>query len=160
MMVPDLMLTNSAKFTFADNFHEMCKIAQDICGGIATTVPSYRDWKNPETHDYIEKYLGGKAGIPTADRIKAIRLIKDMTHNYYQIDHIHGEGSRAAQQIFLYMSANWKKYVAAAKRECRIDGWQSDCLLLMDALVSPPLSMRQAQEISTRLKGCRPKDET
>lgn len=126
IMVPDLMLTNSAKFTFADNFHEMCKIAQDICGGIATTVPTYRDWINPETHDYIEKYLAAKAGVPTEDRLRLIRLIKDMTHNYYQIDHIHGEGSRAAQQIFLYFSADWKRYVAAAKRACGIDGWQED----------------------------------
>jgi 4-hydroxybutyryl-CoA dehydratase / vinylacetyl-CoA-Delta-isomerase len=125
MMIPDLMLTNSAKFLFADTNHEMCKLAQDICGGVATTVPSYRDWKNPDTHDYIEKYLGGKAGIPTADRIKVIRLIKDMTQNYYQIDHIHGEGSRAAQQIFLYLSADWDKYKAAALRECHIDGYQS-----------------------------------
>ena len=126
MMVPDLMLTNSAKFTFADNFHEMCKVAQDICGGIATTIPTYRDWKNPEIHDYIEKYLSGKAGVPTADRIKVIRMIKDMTHNYYQIDHIHGEGSQAAQQIFLYFSANWDRYRAAAKRDLHIDGYQSD----------------------------------
>jgi 4-hydroxybutyryl-CoA dehydratase / vinylacetyl-CoA-Delta-isomerase len=126
MMIPDLMLTNSAKYLFADTNHEMCKLAQDICGGVATTVPSYRDWKNPEIHGYIEKYLGGKAGIPTADRIKIIRLIKDMTQNYYQIDHIHGEGSRAAQQIFLYMSADWDKYKAAAMREANIDGYQSD----------------------------------
>ena len=126
MMVPDLMLTNSAKFIFASNFHEMCKIAQDICGGIATTVPCYRDWKNPEIHDYIEKYLGAKAGVPTADRIKVIRMIKDMTQNYYQIDHIHGEGSLAAQQIFLYFSADWDKYKAAVKRHLHIDGWQSD----------------------------------
>jgi 4-hydroxybutyryl-CoA dehydratase/vinylacetyl-CoA-Delta-isomerase len=126
MMVPDLMLTNSAKFTFADNYHEACKTVQDICGGIATTVPTYRDWKNPEIHDYIEKYLGAKAGVPTADRIKASRLIKDMTQNYYQIDHIHGEGSRAAQQIFLYMSADWNRYIAAAKRAAHIDGWQDD----------------------------------
>jgi 4-hydroxybutyryl-CoA dehydratase/vinylacetyl-CoA-Delta-isomerase len=126
MMVPDLMLTNSAKFTFADNYHEACKTVQDICGGIATTVPTYRDWKNPEIHDYIEKYLAAKAGVPTADRVKASRLIKDMTQNYYQIDHIHGEGSRAAQQIFLYMSADWNRYVAAAKRAAHIDGWQDD----------------------------------
>jgi 4-hydroxybutyryl-CoA dehydratase / vinylacetyl-CoA-Delta-isomerase len=126
MMVPDLMLTNSAKFAFADNYHEACKTVQDICGGIATTVPTYRDWKNPEIHDYIEKYLAAKAGVPTADRVKASRLIKDMTQNYYQIDHIHGEGSRAAQQIFLYMSADWNRYMAAAKRAAHIDGWQDD----------------------------------
>jgi 4-hydroxybutyryl-CoA dehydratase/vinylacetyl-CoA-Delta-isomerase len=126
MMVPDLMLTNSAKYTFASSFHEMCKIAQDICGGIATTIPCYRDWKNPEIHDYIEKYLGAKAGVPTADRIKVIRMIKDMTHNYYQIDHIHGEGSMAAQQIFLYFSADWNRYKSAVMRHLNIEGWQSD----------------------------------
>jgi 4-hydroxybutyryl-CoA dehydratase / vinylacetyl-CoA-Delta-isomerase len=125
MMVPDLMLTNSAKFTFADNYHEMCKLATDICGGVATTVPSHRDWQNPELQGYIDKYLGGKAGIPTKDRIKVIRMIKDMTNNYYQTDHIHGEGSRAAQQIFLYMSADWQRYKAAALREVEIDGYQS-----------------------------------
>ena len=126
IMIPDIMLTNSAKFIFAENFHEMCKLAQDICGGIATTIPSYRDWNNPEIHDYIEKYLGGKAGIPTAERIKVIRLIKDMTHNYNQIDHIHAEGSISAQQMFLYSNANWNKYRSAAKRDLHIDGYQSD----------------------------------
>jgi hypothetical protein len=53
-------------------------------------------------------------------------MIKDMTHNYYQIDHIHGEGSMAAQQIFLYFSANWDRYRAAIKHDLHIDGWQSD----------------------------------
>jgi 4-hydroxybutyryl-CoA dehydratase/vinylacetyl-CoA-Delta-isomerase len=123
-MVPNLMHTNIAKYTFASNFHEACKIVQDMCGGLATTVPTYRDWKNPELQPLIEKYLGGKAGVPTLDRIRAIRLVKDMTSNYYQIDHIHGEGSMAAQQIFLYASADWARYKAAAKRAAHIDGWQ------------------------------------
>jgi len=143
IMVPNLMLTNSAKFTFADNYHEACKTVQDICGGIATTVPTFRDWKNPEIHDYIEKYLASKAGVPTADRVKASRLIKDITQNYYQIDHIHGEGSRAAQQIFLYMSADWNRYIAAAKRAAHIDGWQDDLtygpLLEPEKVVEPKM---------------------
>ncbi len=126
MMVPNLMLTNSAKFTFADNWHEACKITQDICGGIATTVPTYRDWINPEIHDYIDKYLSAKAGIPTADRIKAARLVKDMTNNHRQVDYIHGEGSRAAQQKFLYFSADWDRYLSAAKKAAQIDGWQQN----------------------------------
>jgi len=48
------------------------------------------------------------------------------TCNFYQIDTIHGEGSMAAQEMFLYGSAPWKKYHAAVKRAARIDGWQDD----------------------------------
>lgn len=124
IMIPDLMCINAAKFTFASNFHEMCKIVQDISGGLATTVPAYKDWKNPDLQPYIEKYLAAKDGVSTADRIRALRAAKDMTHNYYQIDHIHGEGSMAAQQMFLYFSADWDRLKASAKRMAGIDGWQ------------------------------------
>jgi len=124
MMQPNWMHTNIAKFTFANNWHEACKILQDISGGIATTVPTFKDWSNPEIQPFIEKYLGGKAGVPTVNRIRAARLVKDMTGSYPQVDHIHGEGSLAAQKMFLYFSADWDKYKAAGMRAIRVDGWQ------------------------------------
>jgi aromatic ring hydroxylase len=58
--------------------------------------------------------------------LKVMRLAKDMTCNFYQIDTIHGEGSMAAQEMFLYGSADWKKLKAAAKRAAHVDGWQDD----------------------------------
>ena len=97
-------------------------------GGLTTTVPAYRDWKNPEIKPFIEKYLAAKDGVPTEDRIRILRLIKDITGNHYQIDTIHGEGSMAAQEMFLYTSANWKKLQSAAKRAARVDGWQDDAI--------------------------------
>ena len=102
----------------------MCQHMQDIAGGLSTTVPTYRDWKNAELKPYLEKYLGAKDGIPTEQRIRVMRLIKDMTGNFWQIDTIHGEGSMAAQEMFLYGSADWDKLKAAAKRGAHIDGWQ------------------------------------
>ena len=99
---------------------------QDIGGGLTTTVPAYRDWKNPEIQPYIEKYLAAKDGLPTEHRLRILRLIKDITGNHYQVDTIHGEGSMAAQEMFLYGSAPWKKYQAAVKRAAYIDGWQDD----------------------------------
>jgi 4-hydroxybutyryl-CoA dehydratase/vinylacetyl-CoA-Delta-isomerase len=116
IQIPNLMSINAAKFTFANHFHEMCKIAHDVAGGLATTVPTYKDWNNPELRPYIEKYLGAKAGVATEDRIRVFRAIKNATHNFLQIDHVNGEGSLAAQQMFLYNSANWGKFKAAAKR--------------------------------------------
>ena len=97
---------------------------QDIGGGLTTTVPAYRDWKNPDIQPYIEKYLAAKDGVSTEDRIRSLRLIKDMTGNHWQIDTIHGEGSMAAQEMFLYTSADWKRFQSAAKRAARINGWQ------------------------------------
>jgi len=89
-------------------------------------VPAYRDWQNEEIRPYIEKYLSARQGVATEDRLRVMRLIKDMTGNYWQIDTIHGEGSMAAQQMHLYGSADWNKLKSAAKRAAHIDGWQDD----------------------------------
>ncbi len=42
------------------------------------------------------------------------------------MDTIHGQGSIAAQEMFLYGSAPWQKFQSAAKRAAYIDGWQDD----------------------------------
>ncbi len=99
---------------------------QDIGGSLTTTVPAYRDWKNPEIQPYIDKYLAAKDGIPTEHRLRILRLIKDITDNHYQVDTIHSEGSMAAQEMFLYSSAPWKKFPSAGQRAAYIDGWQDD----------------------------------
>jgi 4-hydroxybutyryl-CoA dehydratase/vinylacetyl-CoA-Delta-isomerase len=126
LVVPNRMYANIAKFTFADNLHEAMKIIQDISGGIPATVPAFKDWKNPEIQPYIEKYLAGKANTSTEDRLKASRLVKDYCASYHQVANIHGEGSLAAQRMFLYFGADWGKYKAAAKRVAHIEGWQKD----------------------------------
>ncbi len=141
VVMPNRMTINSAKFTFASNFHQMCQHMQDIAGGLSTTIPTYRDWKNPDIQPYLEKYLGAKDGVTTEQRIKVMRLIKDMTGNFWQIDTIHGEGSMAAQEMFLYGSADWDKLKSAAKRSVNIDGWQSHPIygkLLSKDLVKMP----------------------
>lgn len=143
VVMPNRMAINSAKFTFASNFHQMCQHMQDIAGGLSTTVPTYRDWNNPEIQPYIEKYLSAKDGISTEDRLRVMRLIKDVTGNFWQIDTIHGEGSMAAQEMFLYGSADWDKLKAAAKRAAHIDGWQDHPvygnLLSMDEVNMPDI---------------------
>ncbi|MFQ5925459.1 MAG: 4-hydroxyphenylacetate 3-hydroxylase C-terminal domain-containing protein [Dehalococcoidia bacterium] len=37
-------------------------------------MPSLADFENPDTGPLVEKYLGGKAGIPTGDR--SLRLCR------------------------------------------------------------------------------------
>ncbi len=56
---------------------------QDIGGGLTTTVPAFRDWKNPEIQPFIDKYLAAKDGVLTEDRLRILRLIKDITGNHW-----------------------------------------------------------------------------
>ena len=49
-----------------------------------------------------------------------------MTCNFYQINIIYGERFMAAQEILLYLSADWKKPKSAAQRAAHVDGWQND----------------------------------
>src|SRR4030042_2075228 len=128
LVYPNIVYINTAKYMFADNYHQATKIVQDICGGIAATIPTYRDWMNPETHPLLEKYLGGKASIPTEYRLRVARLLKDLTHSHFQVGSIHGEGSLSAQRMFLYMGANWGKYKAAAKKAAGIPGWEEETI--------------------------------
>jgi 4-hydroxybutyryl-CoA dehydratase / vinylacetyl-CoA-Delta-isomerase len=126
MVSPNMVQTNTAKYLFADNIHQAVKTAQDICGGITDTIPTFHDWNNPEIRPLLEKYLGAKADIPTEYRLRAIRLLKDITNPHFQIGGIHGEGSLAAQRMFVYAGADWKKYKSAARRAAKIPGWHDD----------------------------------
>jgi 4-hydroxybutyryl-CoA dehydratase/vinylacetyl-CoA-Delta-isomerase len=123
---PNQLYINIAKFMYADNFHEMCKIAQDVCGGIAADPIAYRDWANPEERKYIDKYLAGKAGVPTENRLKAIRMLLDITGGRHLTHQIHAEGSLAAQKMMFYTNADWSLYKSTAMRTCNIPGWEKD----------------------------------
>jgi 4-hydroxybutyryl-CoA dehydratase/vinylacetyl-CoA-Delta-isomerase len=120
LVYPNPMYANIAKFFFADNWHQATKYIQDIAGGIVATVPSAKDFMNPETHDMIDKYLGGKDGIPTEHRVRLIKLIRDLTSSYEDVLTIHAEGSLAAQKLSIYTLADFERYKAAAKRAARI----------------------------------------
>jgi 4-hydroxybutyryl-CoA dehydratase/vinylacetyl-CoA-Delta-isomerase len=144
VLMPNRMAINASKWTYASNFHEMCQHMQDIGGGLTTTVPSFRDWQNPELKPFIDKYLAAKDGVSTEDRLRILRLIKDITGNHMQVDTIHGEGSMAAQEMFLYTSADWKKLQAAARRAANMDGWQDNEIygklpLMVESVKMPPL---------------------
>lgn len=120
LVYPNPMIANICKLYFADNWHQATKYVQDVAGGIVATVPSAKDYYNPETHDIMEKYFGGREGIPTEHRLKVIKLIKDSTSVYEDVLTIHAEGSLAAQKLSIYSLADFERYKAAAKRAARI----------------------------------------
>lgn len=127
LVYPNPMYANICKYHFAENWHQATKYLQDIAGGIVATCPSGKDYLNPATHDLLDKYLGGKAGIPTEHRLRLVKLIRDLTSSYEDVLTIHAEGSLAAQKLSIYALADFERYKAAAKRAARIiDGNQDD----------------------------------
>ena len=61
---------------------------------------------NPETGPYIERFLGGKSGVSTEDRLRAFTLVRDLTASdfggYNEFLAIHAEGSLEAQKITIH----------------------------------------------------------
>ncbi|MBI4765416.1 MAG: hypothetical protein HY787_12565 [Deltaproteobacteria bacterium] len=120
-LYPDRMMTNCAKFFGADNHHQAMKVVQDIAGGLVATVPSAKDYYNPDIHDMLEKYLAGKEGVSTEYRIRAIKLVKELAGIEGQVASIHAEGSLAAQKMTFLQIADLEEYKAAAKWACGIN---------------------------------------
>lgn len=120
LVYPNPMVANICKFYFADNWHQATKYIQDIAGGIVATCPSSKDYFNPDTHDLLDKYLGGRAGVPTEYRLRMVKLIRDLTSSYEDVLTIHAEGSLAAQKLSILSLADFDRYKAAAKRAARI----------------------------------------
>ncbi len=117
---PNPMYANICKFHFADNWHQATKYIQDIAGGIVATCPSSRDFFNPEIHDMLDRALGGKAGVPTEDRLRMVKLVRDLTSSYEDVLTIHAEGSLEAQKMSILMLGDFPRYKASAMRAARI----------------------------------------
>lgn len=120
LVYPNPMYSNIAKFFFADNYHQAIKYVLDIAGGSVATIPPYRDFMNPETRPYMEKYFGGKQGVPAEHRVRAFKLVKDLAATSHAVNTIHAEGSMAAQRLSIYAMTDFERYKTAARRCARI----------------------------------------
>ncbi len=113
---PNPIYSNAAKYTYADNFHQMCKIVQDIGGGIVADFLSFKNFTSAETGPYMEKYFRGNTEMSTEDRLRTISLASDAVSSWHQTTTIHAEGSLAAQKLTIYRQADWDRYEAIASR--------------------------------------------
>ena len=125
---PQPLLINLGKYFFADNYHQMIKNVQEIAGGSVVTAPGSKDWDNPELRPYIEKYFKGVDHVPTEHRLRAFKLIKDITASdeagVWLLGTLHGEGSIEAQRITTYREADLQPFVDYAKHVAGIEDWK------------------------------------
>ncbi len=112
--VPNPVTTNIAKYHFAHNYHDVVKIIQDLAGGLLVTAPTYKDYQHPDLKEDIEKYLVGKAGIPTEHRLRMFDLIRRITRSELEAIVLHGEGSMQAERMTIYAEA--RKVIKECKK--------------------------------------------
>jgi len=114
----NILLSNICKLNVTRFPYEIVRLAEDIAGGLLVTLPSEKDFKNPEIGKYMDKYLKGHREVPTESRLRMFRLIENISMGLgaigYQIESMHGAGSPQAQKIMIEREVNieWKKRLA------------------------------------------------
>ena len=114
----DDMLAQVCKHNVTRFPYEIGRLAQDIAGGLVVTLPSEKDFRNPETGPILRKYLAGRKGVDVENRMRILRLIENMTMGRnavgYLTESMHGAGSPQAQriQIARQMQLGYKKNLA------------------------------------------------
>ncbi len=120
----DEMLANVCKHHLTKFVFEIARLAQDITGGIVATLPSEKDLKHPEIGSKLMKYLVGRDGINTEDRVRMARLIENMTMGRnavgYLSESLHGAGSPQAQRILIARYMNLEEKMKLAKRLAQV----------------------------------------
>jgi 4-hydroxybutyryl-CoA dehydratase/vinylacetyl-CoA-Delta-isomerase len=116
----DLLLANVCKQNVTRFPYEMARLAEDLAGGLMVTMPSEKDLKHLEIGPLVEKYLRGVAEIPTADRMRILRLIENLTLGTaavsYRTESMHGAGSPEAQVIMIGRLSDLEAKKTLAKR--------------------------------------------
>jgi 4-hydroxybutyryl-CoA dehydratase/vinylacetyl-CoA-Delta-isomerase len=123
--VPNPLIANMAKLHFASKYHDFVRLIQDVSGGIITTAPTYKDWTNPVTGEYMEHYLGGSEKYTTEQRLRLIetahRMVASAEHGHMEVTTVHAEGSMEAQIKMILFEAPLDQYAASAKRAAGIE---------------------------------------
>jgi 4-hydroxybutyryl-CoA dehydratase/vinylacetyl-CoA-Delta-isomerase len=116
----DDMLANVCKHHVTKMPYELARLAQDLAGGLVVTLPSQQDLDHDELGPLLEKYLQGRAGVPTGERVRILRLIENLTLGRnavgYLTESMHGAGSPQAQRVQIARQAQleFKKQLARA----------------------------------------------
>jgi 4-hydroxybutyryl-CoA dehydratase/vinylacetyl-CoA-Delta-isomerase len=116
----DLLLANVCKQNVTRFPYEIARLAEDLAGGLMVTMPSEKDLNHPQIGPLVEKYLRGVAEVPTADRMRILRLIENLTLGTaavsYRTESMHGAGSPEAQAIMIGRLSDLEAKKSLARR--------------------------------------------
>lgn len=106
----DLLLANVCKQNVTRFPYEICRLAEDIAGGLMVTMPSAKDFASQEIGTVCDKYFKGVATVPTIERMRVLRLVENLCLGSaavgYRTESMHGAGSPQAQRIMISRQGN------------------------------------------------------
>jgi 4-hydroxybutyryl-CoA dehydratase/vinylacetyl-CoA-Delta-isomerase len=117
--MPDETMGNIAKLNTNDGFWEVMVLAGDIAGGVVATMPSEKDLENPETMEYVAKYL--KAAAPAKERMRMARFLQNWVAGLHGVSTYQGSGPNQSEYVSIYRVAD-----LASKKQMALDLAQSD----------------------------------
>ncbi len=122
----DALLANVCKHNVTRFPYEMGRLAQDIAGGLVATLPSEKDFKSAETGPLLTRLLRGREGVPTEHRVRALRLVENMTMGRnavgYLTESMHGAGSPQAQRVQIARQMDLPAKMGLARKLAGIPG--------------------------------------
>ena len=122
---PNTLLANVCKLNVTRFPYELCRLAEDITGGLLVTTPSEKDFRHPVIGEYVEKYLKGVSEVPTEARFRMVSLVHAMTFGLvapsYRAESMHGAGSPQAQKIMIERETDMPRKQELARSIAGID---------------------------------------
>ena len=126
----DDMIANVCKHHVTKMPYEMARLAQDLAGGLVVTMPSQQDLDHPELGPLLDKFLKGREGSATEDRLRILRLIENLTLGRnavgYLTESMHGAGSPQAQRVQIARQSQLEFKKGLARRLAGIDDEADD----------------------------------
>lgn len=121
---PGLSPVAAGKLYAAMKLGEHRYIMQDIAGGLVATMASERDYRSPIVGRYLEKYYQGREGVPTEHRVRAFKLMEDLTASefagWYHVMCITGGSPSKTLKDLVAMACNYERCKDKAKKAAQI----------------------------------------
>jgi len=99
---PDFMSGLMAALNTQYGFPQAAMLAADLAGGLAVTMPSELELNNPETSEYVTKYLKAVDSVPTEDRLRMMRFLQHWVAGPQAIRMWHGGGPLQVHRYLIY----------------------------------------------------------
>lgn len=102
-MVPDIIFTNVGRYHAGVNVMHEFETLMDLAGGLPATLPPEREWANPESARFLDKYIMRNPAVSAENQHRCFRFLSDMlcssNSGVMQVAGIHGGGSPIMEKI-------------------------------------------------------------
>jgi len=114
VFLPDITFARMALVYCSYGFWEAIEKATDVAGGLVITMPSEKELKNPETSEYVKKYL--KSVAPAEKRLRISKFLQNWVCGLHGAGTWVGGGVPYGALMAAYDSTDWAQKKGLAER--------------------------------------------